>query len=120
MAEKPKILFVCTANKMRSKTAAEIYQEDSRFMVKSAGVAEFAEVPLNLELLAWADYIVVMEERHREWIEESYPRFYLQHREKILNLGIPDIYNFMDPELVSQLRRKFEPLYETRIKTGVK
>jgi protein-tyrosine-phosphatase len=37
-----KILFVCTANKMRSKTAEELYKNDARFMVKSAGVADFA------------------------------------------------------------------------------
>ena len=115
MAGKPKILFVCTANQMRSKTAAEIYQGDSRFMVRSAGVANFAEVVLSLELLVWADYIVVMEERHREWIQECYPEFYLHNREKVLNLGIPDIYNFMDPELITLLRQKFEPLYETEI-----
>jgi predicted protein tyrosine phosphatase len=118
--EKLKILFVCTANKMRSKTAEKIYQNDERFMVKSAGVADFAEVPLNLELLTWADYIVVMEEMHIEWIRECYPVFYSHKREKILCLDIPDIYNFMDFELVFQIESKFETRYQEFARIGGK
>jgi predicted protein tyrosine phosphatase len=109
-----KILFICTANKMRSKTAEEIYKNDKRFMVKSAGVADFAEVPVNLELLIWADYIVVMEEMHIEWLSEFYPITYAN--KKIFCLDIPDIYNFMEPELVIQVKQKFETLYQEEIK----
>jgi len=116
--EKLKILFVCTANRMRSKTAEKIYKDDERFIVKSAGVADFADVPLNLELLNWADYVVVMEEMHIEWIRESYPRFFLRKHEKVLCLDIPDIYNFMDFELVSQVEYKFETRYQEEIKPG--
>ena len=116
--EKIKILFVCTANKMRSKTAEKIYQNDERFIVKSAGAADFAEVPLNLELLTWADYIVVMEEIHIEWIRQCYPVFYSHRHEKILCLDIPDIYDFMDSELVFQVESKFETRYQEEIKPG--
>ena len=114
--EKIKILFVCTANKMRSRTAEEIYKIDERFLVKSAGVASFADVPLNLEMLNWADYIVIMEEMHDEWIRQCYPSYYLQKNEKILSLEIPDLYNFMEPELISMIRQNFETLYQQRIK----
>jgi predicted protein tyrosine phosphatase len=116
--EKLKILFVCTANKMRSKTAEKIYKDDERFMVKSAGVADFADVPLNLELLNWADYVVVMEEMHIEWIRQSYPVFFSHKHEQILCLDIPDIYNFMDFELVYQIENKFETRYIEEIKPG--
>ena len=117
--EKIKILFVCTANKMRSKTAEEIYKDDERFIVKSAGVAVFAEVPLDLDMLTWADYVVVMEEMHSQWIRESYPVFYSHNPGKILCLDIPDIYNFMDPELVNQIQSKFENRYQEEIKPGL-
>ncbi len=116
--EKLKILFVCTANRMRSKTAEKIYENDERFIVKSAGVADFAEVPLNLDLLNWADYVIVMEELHIEWIRQSYPRFFSRKHEKILCLDIPDIYNFMDFELVYQIESKFETRYLEEIKPG--
>ncbi|NIM13801.1 MAG: phosphotyrosine protein phosphatase [Candidatus Aminicenantes bacterium] len=111
-----KILFVCTANKMRSKTAEELYKNDERFMVKSAGVADFAEVPVNLELLIWADYIVVMEEMHLEWLRQYYPITYAN--KKNFCLDIPDLYDFMEPELVFQIRQKFETLYQKEIKKG--
>lgn len=109
-----KILFVCTANKMRSKTAEELYKNDERFMVKSAGVADFADVPVNLELLIWADYIVVMEEMHLEWLRQYYPITYAN--KKIFCLEIPDLYDFMEPELVFQVKQKFETLYQKEIK----
>lgn len=116
--EKIKILFVCTANKMRSKTAEKIYQDDERFVVKSAGVADFADVPLNLDLLTWADYVVVMEEMHSEWIRQCYPVFFSHRHKQILCLDIPDIFNFMDFELVAQIERKFETRYQKEIKPG--
>jgi protein-tyrosine phosphatase len=115
--EKLKILFVCTANKMRSKTAEKIYK-DERFIVKSAGAANFADVPLNLELLNWADYVIVMEDMHIEWIRESYPMYFFRKREQILSLDIPDVFNFMDFELVSQIEHKFETRYREEIKPG--
>jgi len=34
--DKRKLLFVCTINRMRSATAHKIYENDSRFEVKSA------------------------------------------------------------------------------------
>jgi predicted protein tyrosine phosphatase len=116
--EKLKILFVCTANRMRSKTAEKIYKDDERFIVKSAGVADFADVPLNLELLKWADYVIVMEDMHVEWIRESYPRFFLRKHEQILCLDIPDVFNFMDFELVYRIEHKFETRYREEIKPG--
>lgn len=111
-----KILFVCTANKMRSRTAEALYKQDERFSVKSAGVADFAQVPLNLELLTWADYIVVMEEMHLLWIRQYYPVFYTHRHERVFNLDIPDMYEFMDPHLVYLVKRKFETLYQEEIK----
>jgi protein-tyrosine phosphatase len=116
--EKLKILFVCTANQMRSKTAEVIYKDDERFTVKSAGVSDTADVPLNQELLNWADYIAVMETFHLEWIKHYDPKFYSQKHEKILCLDIPDIYNFMDFELAFQIQQKFETRYLEEIKPG--
>jgi protein-tyrosine phosphatase len=113
-----KILFVCTANRMRSKTAEKLYENDKRFTVKSAGVADFAEVPLTLELLNWADYVIVMEDMHIQWIRESFPRFFFRRQERVLNLEIPDIYNFMDFELVYQVEHKFETWYREEINPG--
>jgi len=110
MKERLNVLFVCTFNKMRSKTAEEIYKDDERFVVKSAGVDEYAEVPVNLELLVWADYIVVMEEFHRKWLRLNFP--IISSNKEILCLGIPDEFDFMDPLLVFLLREKVESIFK--------
>jgi len=101
-----KILFVCTVNRMRSATAHRIYENDSRFEVKSAGTDKTANVVLSEELLNWADAIVVMEKNHRNFIRDKYIKLY--NSKKIVCLYIPDDYDYMQPELVAILREKFE------------
>jgi len=53
---------VCTANRFRSKTAEDIFNEDLRFEVKSAGTDILVKTQINKTLLEWVDYIFVMEE----------------------------------------------------------
>lgn len=116
METKKKILFVCTFNKMRSKTAEAIYSNDERFTVDSAGVSESAVVQVHPEILAWADYIVVMEELHRQWILAAFPDL-LAHK-KILCLNIPDEFWFMDANLALLINERFEELYRDEIETA--
>jgi predicted protein tyrosine phosphatase len=113
MKERLNVLFICTFNKMRSKTAEVIYKDDKRFEVKSAGVDEYAEVPVNPELLIWADYIVVMEEFHRKWLRLNYPL--ISSNKEILCLGIPDEFDFMDPLLVFLLKEKVESILKEKL-----
>ncbi|MCH8003300.1 MAG: protein tyrosine phosphatase [Nanoarchaeota archaeon] len=97
-----KLLFICTFNLQRSPTAAEIFKD--KYETKSAGVGENAKQPLTAELLKWADVVFVMEEEHRKFISEKYPKEYL--KKKIINLHIPDMYYFMDEELVKIFKEK--------------
>lgn len=106
---KRNILFVCTINRMRSATAHRIYEGDERFIVKSAGTDKNAVVVLSLGLLEWANAIVVMEKEHRNFIRKHYPEIY--NIKKIVCLYIPDLYDYMQPELVSMLKDKFEDVY---------
>ncbi len=108
--EKLKILFVCTINRMRSATAHEIFKTDPRFEVKSAGTDPFAATVISRDLLAWADSVVVMEDHHRNFIQDHYPE--ISRSKKILCLDIPDIYYFMDNELISILKSKVNTLYD--------
>jgi len=118
MPTKPNVLFVCTVNRMRSATAEKIYADDERFSVDSAGTDRTATVRIEDWHLEWADYIVVMERAHRDKIQRLFPLLY--HTKPILCLHIPDVFDFMQPELVELLRQKFERLYEAEIaeKTG--
>jgi len=59
-------------------------------------------------IIAWADVILVMEDKHEQRIRA---RFRDEVRYKQLHvLGVPDEYAFMDDELVALLRERAEPL----------
>ena len=109
-----KILFVCTANRMRSRTAEELYRGDTRFSVKSAGTSIFAQVIINEGLVEWADHIVVMERHHEDKIRKKFSQ--QRGKMKIHSLGIPDIYYFMDKTLMTLIKERFDKLYESEIK----
>jgi predicted protein tyrosine phosphatase len=108
-AGKPRVLFVCTVNRMRSATAYAIYKDDPRFEVDSAGTDRTAAVVLEEWHLEWADAIVVMEKYHRNAIRTKFPALY--ERKPIVCLYIPDEYDFMQPELIALLREKFEDVF---------
>lgn len=114
--QKINILFVCTMNFQRSKTAETIYQSDSRFYVKSAGVAKDAFNRINQENLTWANFIIVMEKRHRNKIRKEFPEIYAQKR--IICLYIADEFDYMEMTLVRLIKLKFENIYVTEITKG--
>ncbi len=101
---KLKVLFVCEENRLRSKTAAEIYSSCATLAIKSAGVNRTAETRVSEELLEWADKVFVMEKRQRNKIQKRFPELYA--RKSITCLYIPDDYDFMDPTLVTILKNK--------------
>ena len=108
-AGKPRILFVCTVNRMRSATAHKIYENDDRFEVDSAGTDRTANVVLEEWHLEWADVVVVMEKQHRNKIRERFPHWY--EKKPIVCLYIEDIYDYMQPELIIVLTEKFEDVW---------
>lgn len=101
------LLFVCTVNRMRSCTAETIWAADPRFRVRSAGTSPTATKQVTPELLRWADKIFVMEKIHERFIIETFPS--TDVRDKIIVLGIPDFYYYMEPELISLLHEKVDP-----------
>jgi predicted protein tyrosine phosphatase len=105
--ENKKILFVCSLNWHRSKTAETYFSNLEKFDVKSAGIKNYAEKPITKELLDWADLIFVMEEKHKKNIEEKFANS--KEKYNIICLNIEDIYRYMDHELISILRDKMEP-----------
>ncbi|MHA1257760.1 MAG: arsenate reductase/protein-tyrosine-phosphatase family protein [Promethearchaeota archaeon] len=105
-----KLLFVCTANRFRSKTAEDIFKQDLRFEVKSAGTDIWAKTQINKMLLEWADYVFVMERVHKSIIHYKYPNIYKNKR--IVCLHIQDIYNYIDQELVDILKMKIDNFFQ--------
>lgn len=105
MNPKPHILFVCGRNQWRSPTAERIYRNDSRIAVRSAGVSEQSPHRISSADIAWADLILVMEERYAQAIQAQFRRFTLP---PIRSLDIPDEYAFMDTELIDLIRSGVE------------
>ena len=102
------ILFVCTANIDRSRTAEDLYAVDPRYEVASAGTAPFATAPLTRDLLRWADRVFVMSERddrHHTLIRMRFPDLKL----RIVDLDIEDRWRRGHPELVKLLLKKLGP-----------
>jgi protein-tyrosine phosphatase len=103
-----RILFVCTANVDRSRTAEDLYRDDDRYEVRSAGVAPFATVVVTRDLLLWADREIVMNERedqHRTLIRIRFPDV----DRPLVDLDVQDRWHRGDPELVRLLTRRLRP-----------
>lgn len=92
------ILFVCSRNKWRSRTAETIFKDNGQHRVSSAGTEASARRKVNQKMLDWADLIFVMEKKHKRRIQED---FLIENAsDKIVILNIPDEYRYMDEELV--------------------
>ena len=101
------VLFVCSQNKLRSPTAAQVFADEPGIETDSAGTNRGAEVELCEEHILWADVIFAMEPEHIRRIRTKFRK--LLRNQRLICLGIPDDYGFMDPALVSLLRKKVTP-----------
>ena len=101
-------LFVCSQNRLRSPTAEAVFSKLPGLECLSAGTDDKANVPLDPELIEWADTIYVMETSHRNRISKKFSKYLGDKR--IVVLGIPDEYEFMQPSLIAILERKAGPL----------
>ena len=107
-----KILFVCSRNKRRSRTAETIFKNEPAWDVRSAGTEESARIKVSAGHLGWADVIVVMEKRHQERLRQKYPEELAAKR--CICLFISDDYEFMDPALIEILREKMREQFENQ------
>ena len=98
------MLFVCSRNRRRSPTAEAIFSGLDGYQVLSAGTSPDAETIISADLVDWADLIFAMEGIHRRRLNQ---RFGSSLRTKrLIVLGIPDEYSYMDSRLVELLQQK--------------
>ena len=102
------LLFICSRNQWRSPTAEHIWRKSISYNVRSAGTSPRARKTVSSEDIDWADIIFVMENKHKNRLIAQFSRMLTQ--KSIYILDIPDNYQFMDPELVSELTEKVESL----------
>lgn len=90
---------------LRSPTAAWLYSMTPGFATAFAGTEE----GLGVEHLRWATHVVCMEERHCEFIiSGGAPEGWFDAvcGKRVIVLGIPDIYLFMDDDLLAAIESR--------------
>ena len=102
------MLFICSQNRLRSPTAEQVFSTWPDLEVASAGLNHDAVTPLTPDLLEWAEVIFVMEQAHRTKLSKNFRRYLKKQR--VICLGIPDRFSYMDPALVDLLIAKVGPL----------
>ena len=105
-----KLLFICSRNIWRSRTAEDHFKRRNGYDVRSAGTATSARIKVNQKLLIWADVIFVMEREHKKRLQEKFPSD-IKSKEVIV-LNIPDKYQYMDEKLVELLNDSVLPLLD--------
>lgn len=103
------VLFVCSANIQRSKTAEDYFKiKHPDIQFKSAGTnwkacEKHGSRKLEENLLKEADIVYLMEERHKQIIEKHVSTKYSS---KFVVLDIPDVYPYGDEKLLANLITK--------------
>ncbi len=103
------VLFVCSANKQRSKTAEDYFSSKSanhKFYSVGTNSKICNKEGTNLIVeddLIWADLVYVMEEKHRKIINKHTNKAY---NSIIKVLHIPDIFKYYQKELLLLLDEK--------------
>lgn len=96
------LLFICSRNKWRSRTAEVIFKNNGLHQVRSAGTAASAQIKVTHNLIAWADVIFVMEDKHLSFLRQTFPTEVAKKETHVMH--IPDEYQYMDTELVELLK----------------
>lgn len=116
--DKTKLLFCCTANRLRSRTAFEHFGKSEKYIVDSCGLGKSSVTAtqrshwpdaklFNKHLYDEADIVFCMELEHAEEIKRrSKDGNWDLDLTKIRVLNIPDIYALNDPQLIDLLEAK--------------
>ena len=101
------LLFICSRNKWRSRTAEDLYRNVPGYAAKSAGTEPGARQRVTEGLLGWADLIFVMETRHRDYLQAKFAEAISGKR--VICLRIPDDFTYNDPDLIDLLKANLSP-----------
>ena len=113
-----RVLCLCSAGCLRSPSCAIILQYKYGYNTRSAGVSDYALIPVSTALLEWADEIVCVEHEIETqlmndiqllvnqglWVEEDIDEI----QQKTITLDIPDIYEYMNPTLQRIIIEQYE------------
>ena len=101
-----KLLFVCSRNRKRSLTAEKLMEGVPGYEARSAGTQPGARIVVTEGHIGWADIVFVMEKSHLAKLRSRFPEALVG--KQIIALHIPDDYEFMQPELLDELRARLD------------
>ena len=96
---------------MQRMTAEHMLRALPGCAVKSAGTEPRSRIRVNEGHVGWADFIFVMEKKHRRILEENFPDALA--RKRVICLNIPDEYRYMEPELIDEPKGPAKSAYRT-------
>jgi len=102
------VLFVCSMNKWRSRTAETLYGKHPLLNVRSAGTSNNARHKITLADINWAESIIVMEYKHLERIRAEF-RQAVNYKD-IHVIEVEDNFEYMDARLVEELKGQIDPI----------
>ncbi len=95
-------LFVCWMGRNRSRTAARLVASQPGVQVDYGGIGARPDRVITQAMVDACDSVFAMEHDQRRWFQRAFPRA----TQPIVVLGIEDIYDYMQPELVNVLRMR--------------
>jgi predicted protein tyrosine phosphatase len=104
LGRRPRVLFVCSQNRLRSRTAEAVFDGRDGIAARSAGTLPVARVRVDEALVSWADIVFGMEAEHVDCVRQRFPA--AAAGKVLVLLEIPDEYDYMQPELVALLEAK--------------
>jgi len=108
--ERPKLLFVCSRNRLRSLTAEHLFEGFSLYQVRSAGTQPEARIVVTTGHIGWADLIFCMEKSHAQRLRQKFGE--AMNGKRVIVLNIPDEFEYMEPALVDELLGCLGPYIE--------
>lgn len=107
--EYKRVLCVCSAGLLRSPTTAVVLSQDPyNFNTRAAGLnPDYALVPVDEVLLAWADEIVCMTKEQKEDLIDTLKTFGIVGT-TVICLNIPDNFAYRNNELMKMIRENYD------------
>lgn len=106
-----KVLCCCSAGLLRSPTAANVLHKEFGYNTRAVGLEEsYALIPINEQLIHWADEIVVMTQGHKETLDSfiksmTHPTLNIP---KTIVLEIPDTFSYGTPDLCNLIHHAYQ------------
>ena len=102
-----KLLFICSRNKWRSRTAEDLYKNTPGYIARSAGTEPGSRQRVTAGIIGWADLIFVMEAKHRDYLRDNFSE--ALSGKQVICLRIPDDFVYNDPDLIDLLKSNLSP-----------